>query len=105
MASTVVCPPRRLLDHRIPHVWWVMPHEQGTVAHPVVDVLSAIHIPFVGAISTLDKKGKRLHAAVIVGDAIREEVLSARKERARRRQGLAIGIFKRHGSVLRMRET
>ena len=105
MAGTIVRTPRRLLEHRIPHVRRVMPHEQGAVAHPVVDILPAIHIPLVGAIGTLDKNGKRLHASVIVGHAIREEILGARKERAGRREGLAIGIFESHGAVLRMRGT
>src|SRR5262249_14661309 len=105
MAGAVVRPPRCLLDHRIPHVRWVMPHEQGTVAHPVVDILPAIHIPLVGAIGALDKNGKWLHAAVIVRDAVRKEMLGARKERSGRRQSLAIGIVESHGAVLRMRGT
>src|SRR6266568_6784999 len=105
MAGAVVRATRCLLDHGIPHMRGVMPHNECAMAHPVVDVLPAIDIPFVRAVSALYKDRKRLHAAVVVGDPVREEMLSALKERARGRERLTIGMFESHGAVLRMKET
>src|SRR5499426_3361070 len=104
MTGAVVRATCRLLDHGITHVWGVMPHNERAMAHPVVDVLTAIDIPFVRAIGTFDKDRKRLHAAVIVGDPVREEVLGTLKERTGCWKRLAIGLFESHGVVLRMKE-
>src|SRR5919197_1247594 len=103
MTGAVVRATRRLLDHGITHVRGVMPHKERAMAHPVVDVLPAIDIPFVRAIGAFDKDGKRLHTAVIVGDPIREELLGALKERAGCRERLTIGMLESHGAVLRMK--
>src|SRR3954451_11257909 len=105
MAGAVMRGARRLLHHGITYVRRVMPHNERAMAHPVVDVLPAIDIPFVRAIGTFDKDGKRLHTAVIVCNPVREEVLGALKERARGRERLTIGMFESHGAVLRMKET
>jgi len=43
--------------------------------------------------------------AVIVSDTVREEVLGTLKERVGCWERLTIGIFERHGAVLRMKET
>src|SRR5262249_60031901 len=96
MTGAVVRATCRLLDHGITHVWGVMPHNERAMAHPVVDVLSAIDIPFVRAIGTFDKDRKRLHAAVVVGNAVREEGLGTLKERAGGRKRLTIGMFGSH---------
>src|SRR5438874_4106533 len=105
MTGAVVRATRCLLDHGITHVRGIMPHNECAMAHPVVDVLPAIDIPLVGAISAFDKDGKRLHAAVVVGDPVREEALGALKERAGCRKRLTIVLFESHGGVLRMKET
>ena len=104
MTGAVVRATRCLLDHGITHVRGVMPHNERAMAHPVVDVLPAIDIPFVRAIGAFDKDRKRLHTAVIVGNAVREEVLGALKERAGCRKRLTIGLFESHGVVLRMKK-
>src|SRR5438445_3182174 len=105
MTGAVVRATRCLLDHGITHVRGVMPHDERAMAHPVVDVLPAIDIPFVRAISAFDKDWKGLHTAVIVGDPVRKEVLGTLKERTGCRKRLTIGLFESHGGVLRMRET
>src|SRR5712691_10926324 len=104
MTGAVVRATRCLLDHGITYMRGVMPHDESPMAHPVVDVLPAINIPFVRAIGTFDKDRKRLHTAVIVGDPVREEVLGTLKERAGCRERLTIGMFESHGVVLCMKE-
>src|SRR5713101_4478630 len=105
MTGAVVRATRCLLDHGITYMRGVMPHDERAMAHPVVDVLPTIDIPFVRAIGTFDKERKRLHTAVIVGDPVREEVLGALKERTGCWKRLTIGMFESHGVVLRMKET
>src|SRR5262245_13912932 len=105
MTGAVVRTTRCLLDHGIPYMRGIMPHNERTMAHPVVDVLPAIDIPFVCTIGTFDKDWKRLHAAVVVGDPVGEEVLGALEERTRGRKRLLISLFESHGVVLRMKET
>src|SRR4029453_6850689 len=98
MIGAVVRATRRLLDHGIPHVRRVMPHNERAMAHPVVDVMAAIDIPFVCTIGTFDKYWKRLHAAVVVGDSVREETLSTLKERAGCREPWLMGRFETTGA-------
>src|SRR5712671_5591889 len=105
MTGAVVRATRRLLDHGITHVRGIMAHNERAMAHPVVDVLPAIDIPFVRAIGTSNKDRKRLHTAVIVGNSVWEEVLGALKERTGCWKRLTIGMFESHGAVLRMKET
>src|SRR5262249_49892674 len=105
MTGAVVRATCCLLDYGITYVRRVMPHNERAMAHPVVDVLPAIDIPFVRAIGAFDKDRKRLHAAVVVADPVWEEVLSTLKERAGCWERLTIGMFESHGVVLRMKET
>src|SRR5215475_5982386 len=105
MTGAVVRAPRCLLDYGITHVRGVMPHNEGAMAHPVVDVLSTIDVPFVGAIGAFDKDRKRLHTTVVVSDPVRKKVLGTLKERTRGWKRLTIGMFESHGVVLRMKET
>src|SRR5215470_11616201 len=100
MTGAVVRATRCLLDYGIAHVRGVMPHNEGTMAHPVVDVLSTIDIPFVRAVGTFDKDRKRLHTTVVVGDPVRKKVLGTLKERTRGRKRLTIGLFESHGVIL-----
>src|SRR5215831_2977152 len=57
MTGAVVRATRRLLDYGITHVRGVMSHNERAMAHPVVDVLPAIDIPFVRAIGTFESHG------------------------------------------------
>ena len=54
-----------------------MPEQEGTVAHPEIDVLPAVHVPLAPCLGPrrVDREGPS--EAVVVGDPVRKDLAGA----------------------------
>jgi hypothetical protein len=92
MAGAIVRAMQRLLAHGLHDRARIVPEEERAVAHPVVDVAVAVHVPLVGALRPIHIERERLHAAVVVGHRVGKEPPGALVQLARggERGGVAI---------------
>jgi hypothetical protein len=95
-------PTHYLLKNGVADVGGIVAKEEGAMAHPVVNVAATIRVPLMSPIGAVYKDGKGLHAPVVVGDPIGEEVLGPLEERSGGWQGLPVGVLELPG-VYRLR--
>src|SRR5438067_8797069 len=93
VTGAVVSAAKRLLAYGVRHLPRLVPEEQGSVAHPVVDVAVAVDVPLVGAISPRDVERERLHPPIIVSHRVGEEAPGALVQGARGGQGIDVTVL------------